>query len=100
LPRTTAERSNEPKLPHERELWSQPHEKPSKYEASVYPLTSRSASKSIKTPGFPRPVRIALAARALRDERTVARWLRGESIMPGAEAAIAQAAAELGVVRP
>jgi len=34
----------------------------------------------------------------MRDERTVARWLRGEAVMPTAAAAIEQAAAELGVV--
>jgi len=69
-------------------------------EAPVYDLTPRPVTKSLKTPGFPRPVRVALAARSLRDERTVARWLRGEAVMPGAAAAIERAAAELGVVRP
>jgi hypothetical protein len=66
----------------------------------VHAPTLKPVTKSLKTPGFPRHVRLAIAARAMRDERTVARWLRGEATMPTASAAIAQAAAELGVVRP
>jgi len=55
------------------------------------------ATKSIRTPGIPRHVRYALAARALRDERTVARWLRGEIVPPLAAESIARAAAEMGI---
>ena len=62
--------------------------------------TAKPVTKSLKTPGFSRPIRVAIAARAMRDERTVCRWLRGEAIMPTAAVAIALAAAELGVVRP
>ena len=54
---------------------------------------------SLKTPGFPRHTRLALAARALRDERCVAKWLRGEPVMPLAAEALERAAAELGIKR-
>lgn len=60
---------------------------------------SRSVCVSLKTPGVSRPQRLALAVAALRDERTVAKWLRGEPVTPVAAEAIARAAAELGIVR-
>lgn len=56
-------------------------------------------STSIKTPGFERHVRLALAVEALRDERTIARWLRGERVAGAAGEAIARAAAKLGIER-
>lgn len=58
-----------------------------------------SRSNSLKTPGVPRPQRLALARAALRDERTVAKWLRGEPVTPLADEALTRAAAELGIVR-
>ena len=61
--------------------------------------TPRPVTKSLKTPGYPRPLRVALAAHSLRDERTVARWLRGEAVVPSAAAAIERAALELGITR-
>ena len=54
----------------------------------------------ISTPGIDRATRLEIAHRSKRDERTVAKVLRGERVKDQARASIVEAARALGIEPP